>query len=189
MTNETDPKKYLFELSQQQKFASKIDMNGPIPPHAPHLGRCWIWAAGKFWCGYGCFTYFRKTWYCHRLSYHIFVGEIPTKIQVLHKCDNRLCVNPEHLFLGTNKDNVDDKIKKGRNTHQSGKKWAEFIRSVQPRGEKSKCAKLTDDQVKEMRKAYVKGSSTNGTTALSKRYKVPCSHVWSIVNRKAWVHI
>jgi len=175
--------------SEMRRFTAKINKNGPIPEHAKHLGRCWVWIAGKFWCGYGCFTTPKKTWYSHRLAHETFIGEIPKGMWVLHKCDNRACVNPDHLFLGNNQDNVDDKIAKGRNANQQGHEWRKFIKSVQPRGEKSASAKLCDKQVLEMRKCYVKRSAQFGTTALAKKFGIPCSHVWSIVNRKAWIHI
>jgi len=81
---------------------------------------CWIWTAAKTPAGYGHFrteNYVAKK-YAHRISYKLFVGKIPEGFCVLHKCDNPTCVKPDHLFLGTYKDNADDKSAKGRHHNQ-----------------------------------------------------------------------
>jgi hypothetical protein len=81
---------------------------------------CWVWQRSKLKKGYGKITIGskkfgnRKNALAHRISYEIFVGPIPKGLQVCHDCDNPSCINPDHLFLGTNQDNVDDKQKKGR---------------------------------------------------------------------------
>jgi len=77
---------------------------------------CWIWIGSHNNHGYGKMMYPRKGEfiYAHRLSYILHKGEIPDGLLVLHKCDNPLCVNPSHLFLGTQLDNVHDAIHKGR---------------------------------------------------------------------------
>lgn len=75
---------------------------------------CWVWIGAKNQKGYGLFRISGgKTIAAHRFSYLLYNGEIG-EMNVLHKCDNPSCVNPKHLFLGTNQDNVDDKMKKGR---------------------------------------------------------------------------
>jgi len=76
---------------------------------------CWLWNASTDGNGYARFVINRKSVIASRFSYKSFVGEIPNGLFVLHKCDNPKCVNPEHLFTGTQTDNMQDMLKKGRN--------------------------------------------------------------------------
>lgn len=75
---------------------------------------CWIWTAALGGGGYGQCTINKITHKAHRLSYRYFNGEIPANMVVMHKCDNRVCVNPLHLKLGTVQDNIKDMFNKGR---------------------------------------------------------------------------
>ena len=78
-------------------------------------GGCWIWKAAKDKDKYGLHSFRgNKNSRAHRVSYTLYIGEIPRGKQVLHRCDNPSCVKPEHLFLGTPKDNMLDKVSKGR---------------------------------------------------------------------------
>lgn len=76
---------------------------------------CWLWGAGPFPNGYGCFKWQRVSRRAHRHLYLTLFGPIPEGLLVCHTCDVPLCVNPDHLFLGTVQDNADDMIRKGRN--------------------------------------------------------------------------
>lgn len=78
---------------------------------------CWEWTASLIGSGYGqfqCCINGKRYKYAHRVSWVLSFGEIPSGMFVLHKCDNRICVNPNHLFIGTQKDNVEDMDRKGR---------------------------------------------------------------------------
>lgn len=104
-------------------------------------GRCWEWLGSIYRHGYGQFASGTEWRYAHRTAYLFEVGEIPRGLCVLHMCDNRSCVNPGHLFLGTHQDNMDDMVSKGRQSHPvaSGERngrailtrgQVEFIRSI-----------------------------------------------------------
>jgi len=98
-----------FTLRQFSNFFKNVSM-GPE-------SKCWDWLGAISRKGYGQFKYTNTMKSPHRISYEFFNGPFSSALHVLHKCDNPKCVNPRHLFLGTNQDNVDDKMRKGR--HQS----------------------------------------------------------------------
>lgn len=75
---------------------------------------CIEWTGSVAGYGYGVLSFYKRNYYVHRLAYRLFIGKIPNHLMVCHRCDNPRCFNPEHLFLGTAKDNVQDMIKKGR---------------------------------------------------------------------------
>ena len=132
---------------------------------------CWEWTGALFKGGYGCVVRNRKTQGAHRVSYKISVGEIPEKMFVCHKCDNRKCINPEHLFLGTYRDNIDDMVKKKRSLI----------------GENNPSSKLTEKQVLEIRKRYIPRKMS--IRKLAKEYGIVSNAINQIIKRTKWKHI
>lgn len=120
----------------------------------PNSG-CWLWMGNVLWNGYGTIWRDRKHAYAHRISWELTTGPIPDGLCVCHRCDNPVCVNPAHLFLGTTADNMADKVRKGR--HQPG--------------EKAPWAKLKADDVREIR------ASSDTGRALALRYGLNQSNI------------
>jgi hypothetical protein len=121
----------------------------------------------------------------HRFSYILAHGRIPKGLFVCHTCDNRGCVNPAHMFLGTSKDNMQDAARKGRTL--SGDKHPSHVHpEMIRRGESSSHHRLTSEQVLAIRKAQQEGAPRR---ALATEYGVDRSTIDAIVHRKTWKHI
>ena len=129
-------------------------------------GSCWTWTGGKNSGGYGYFKYAKRLMLVHRLSYMYFIGEIPNGMYVCHKCDNSLCVNPEHLFLGTPKDNNMDKEIKGRSRYLSG--------------EECPYTKLSDDDIEDI--LFLASHGNINQRQIASLYHVSFQHINSVVN-------
>lgn len=107
--------------------------------HVQSPSGCWLWQGIINWGGYGVFQLQGKQRSAHRISWTLYRGTIPKDSFVLHRCDVRNCVNPDHLFLGSQSDNMRDMVSKGR------------AKGTFEKGERSRRAKLTDAQVAEVR--------------------------------------
>jgi hypothetical protein len=140
---------------------------------------CWPWAAARDRDGYGVLSGpNRKQLRAHRVAWMLAVGPIPDGLHVLHRCDNPPCVNPAHLWLGTNADNSADMARKGRAaTGLANGAYTQADR--RPRGEAHGRAKLTDADVAAIRAAYGSGEAQ---ADIARRYNVGRAHVWRIVH-------
>jgi hypothetical protein len=128
---------------------------------------CWLWTKGKYRDGYGTIWFRGKNWRAHRYFYTVIIGEIPPRKHLLHVCDVPACVNPSHLFVGTNKDNVNDKVTKKR----------------QARWETSGRAKLTNDNVRDIRHMILSGDRVVDIAA---KFSVSQCNISHIKNGKSW---
>ena len=131
---------------------------------ATHSNGCWKWTGGLSH-GYGIFRMKSKTRLAHRVAWEMEYGHIPTGMQVCHKCDTPECIRPSHLFLGTQQDNIQDALQKGRRQREGYN------------------TKLTKKQVKRIRLDI----TTN--RILANKYGVHINTIWNIKNKKTWKHI
>ena len=153
---------------------------------------CWLWTGYKS----GRYGGFYKQAKAHRWSYETFVGPIPDGKVVCHKCDTPLCVNPAHLWVGSQKDNVQDMIAKGRQTKVFGPRpWnsrpgdlnpSRVHKHRMPRGEKVNTAKLTAEQVVKIRELRKSGLTYS---EIGRQYGVTYVCIQAIATGKSWAHI
>lgn len=156
--------------SDANRFWSKVALTSDP-------NKCWNWEGSKRRKGYGRIAITVApnkdiSVIVTRLSYYLHHNIDPIGKAILHSCDNPSCVNPNHLLLGSNKDNTDDMMKKGR--------------GVQPKGSHHGKSKLTEEIVLAIREKFKNGVPPKD---LRKEYTVDQGQLSRILNRKAWVHI
>ncbi len=154
------------QIKLQERFLSKVSELTE--------NDCKEWLGAVRSDGYGIFQIadggprYTSSHYAHRVSYELFVSDIPKGLCVLHKCDNRKCVNPDHLFIGTNKDNTADMMKKERGALK--------------RGSKNPCAKLTESNIKDI----FDFSGTLSQREIAKKFNVTQGLITNILNHRSW---
>jgi hypothetical protein len=139
---------------------------------------CWEWMGARIASGYGRVILDSHAYLCHRVSYSHFNGPIPSGMIVRHSCDNPCCVNPAHLLIGTYADNGKDKSDRGRQP--------KGVLAKAHRGEKNHMARLTREQVEEIKRVYIPYHSEFGGAALGRRYGITRMEVNHIVRGNRW---
>jgi hypothetical protein len=145
----------------EQRFWSKVEKTE----------KCWNWLSSKQSKGYGQFRHGNSMRLAHRVTWELTYGRIPLRLCVLHHCDNPLCVNPSHLFLGTQSDNMHDK----------------FVKDRQNKGETDGFHKLTEKDVGRIREEYVPHHVTR--PMLANKYHVHRRTIDSVLDGKTWRHV
>lgn len=135
---------------------------------------CWMYTGTKDGSGYGQMQCDGVRKRAHVVSYEYHIGPITNGMYVCHRCDRPCCVNPEHLFLGSHTDNVQDMWAKGRGVLQN----TQGINNGQ--------ATLSDEKVIEIRRLYERGM---GQTKIGNMFSIDNSTIWKIVHRKTWRHV
>ncbi|MFA5037390.1 MAG: HNH endonuclease [Candidatus Izemoplasmatales bacterium] len=153
------------------RFFSKVHI-----PNSPDS--CWIWTAGTGRDGYGQFWYKGHLVAAHRISYEYFHGLIQEGFIVRHKvCNNPICVNPYHLELGTQQDNMDDKVREGRQAHSG---------PINPaRGESNGNSKLSEGDAELIRHLY--DNKQMNQYEISAIFEISQNQVSKIVRGLSWI--
>ena len=151
-------------LTFENKFWAKVDKLSPT--------ECWNWLGAVQGSGYGHIKIpkTRKNLLAHRVSYQIHYGDLNDALIICHKCDNKLCTNPEHLFQGTFMENTQDAVTKGR----------------MYRGEQCHQAKLTESEVRSIR--YLRGLGAK-FCHIASLYFVSPQTISDIIRKRTWGHI
>ena len=148
---------------------------GELLSHTERVGECFIWQRGKFTDGYGRIFVDGKTKRAHRLVMELMIGQpIQNGLVVCHTCDTPLCCNPDHLFLGTPRQNHHDAMHKGRHT----------------RGTKVNTCKLSENQVLEILARWdAAPKKYRMQSILGREFNVSAANIKFIVEGKTWKHL
>lgn len=151
-------------------------------PRVDKSGDCWEWQGGRVPQGYGAFWLDGRNRPAHRVAWELTNGPIPSGLFVLHRCDNMPCVRPDHLFLGTQADNMADKTRKGRAA--TGERNGALTQpETRARGERNGLARLTWDDVRAIRSQAAAGTPRK---RIAEQFGVSERHVYTILSGQIW---
>jgi hypothetical protein len=159
--------KHCSSLAREKSRRERVSAEDRFWSFVDRSGECWIWTG---WCdkdGYGGFRWHDGQERAHRVSWEIAHGPIPEGHLILHRCDNPPCVNPDHLYDGTQQDNMTEKSDKGRGAT----------------GERHPMAKLTEDAVRNIRSRLTQGESLS---SIGRVYGVHMGTIWRIREGRLW---
>lgn len=161
------------------RFWANVKKTDIAPAHRPDLGGCWLWTGWKSPTGYGSIhsggrRAAGRQKRTHRVSWELHYGDIPDGACVLHRCDNRACVRPDHLFIGSQQENIEDMRQKGR------------ARAKFQQGQAHAMATLNDDDVARMRIMAREGAWASD---IAKEFGVTTAIASNAIRGKTWSHI
>lgn len=156
-------------IDSELRFWSRVNKFGSVHPV---FGQCWEWIASIGSHGYGQMSFEGRPITVHTYSWNLHFGD-QGGLYVLHRCDNKACVNPSHLFLGTRRDNADDRDAKGR----------------QAKGEQNGMARLTEDTVKWIKESYIPYSRKYGARAIARMLGISKGTVFDILAGRRWSYL
>ncbi len=190
------------KLSTAERFWPMVDPYGPTQPHTPELGRCWEWIGCRDKNGYGKTRDADKSHIrTHRVSWILHNGPIPEGLWVLHRCDNPPCVRPDHLWLGTAKDNSEDMFKKGRaiirpirqppvraaqHYYRGDDHFSRSRPELLARGERNGSVRLTEAQVINIRARIAAGERRQ---PIADEHGIAITTISALVRRETWAHV
>lgn len=170
------PRLKISDMSEEEKMRR---LKKSFEKHVIRQEGCWGWKGPTARGGYAVMSCRRAMGSDrgHKASWMIHFGSIPARMHVCHKCDNPICTNPDHLWIGTHQQNNDDKISKGRQAH-----------NIPPhkRGSENGSSKLSENQVKEIKGLILEGHSCH---RIGKEFGVSHQTILRIKNGKNWKHI